>query len=430
MMKRRGQIFIVATLLAIACLLLTLRRFSSQLNTEKVLKHDDGVDELGNPLHRGAGTSNTNLKTAIAITQSTSLLPVPSPEAGDHKWLQEAPRYIRAIMNPEDDSFSRLSCPAPNGSRYGYLQSTKSLESNQLQGRPKYFFALNLHQCAPILPRLLGSVVETILFLGSENCALSVVEGRSDDGTFEVLISLREEMERIGAKYFLGRSNVNPLEEGGNRIKALAELRNQALQPLTESSGGHVPDNTVIFVNDVSLCMEDLLELIHQRIYQNADMVCAIDWIFGGSSFYDVWISRGMNGDLFFEIPQSGSWDFSGNLFWDDPKTRDLLDAKLPFQAFACWNGATAFTATPLSLHQVSFRSSYKGECLMGEPTLFCKDLWHTGYGRIAVVPSVNIGYNDEESKAVKSRHGYVSEWVRKKEKETETEIRSDLVNW
>jgi alpha-1,3-mannosyltransferase len=66
----------------------------------------------------------------------------------------------------------------------------------------------------------------------------------------------------------------------------------------------------------------------------------------------------------------------------------------------------------------------------MGEPTLFCKDLWHTGYGKIAVVPSVNIGYNDEESKVVKSRHGYVSEWVRKKEKETETEIRSDLVNW
>jgi hypothetical protein len=46
------------------------------------------------------------------------------------------------------------------------------------------------------------------------------------------------------------------------------------------------------------------------------------------------------------------------------------------------------------------------------------------------VVPSVNIGYNDEELKVVKSRYRYISEWVRKKKKEIKIKIRSDLVNW
>jgi hypothetical protein len=34
-----------------------------------------------------------------------------------------------------------------------------------------------------------------------------------------------------------------------------------------------------------------------------------------------------------------------------------------------------------------------------GEPTLFCKDMWHEGYGRIAVIPSVNVGYDEESGK-------------------------------
>jgi hypothetical protein len=45
-----------------------------------------------------------------------------------------------------------------------------------------------------------------------------------------------------------------------------------------------------------------------------------MNWIFNGSSFYDVCVSGGMKGDLFFEIPRSGSWEFSENLFLGRPK--------------------------------------------------------------------------------------------------------------
>lgn len=45
---------------------------------------------------------------------------------------------------------------------------------------------------------------------------------------------------------------------------------------------------TVVFIKDVALCKEGVLELVHQRNRQNADMTCAMDWTYMGSdpTFY------------------------------------------------------------------------------------------------------------------------------------------------
>lgn len=66
---------------------------------------------------------------------------------------------------------------------------------------------------------------------------------------------------------------------------------------------------------------------------------------------------------------------------------------------------------------RVKFRTVHKNtdECYMGEPTLFCKDMWKEGYGKVAVVPSVNVGYDDEESLRAKLVRGTVSDYVEKK---------------
>jgi alpha-1,3-mannosyltransferase len=294
--------------------------------------------------------------------------------------------------------------------RYGYLR----LNSTNEVSLPKYYFALDLHDCAHVLPRLLGSVVETIRFLGPNNCALSVVEGRSVDGTFEILKLLREEIEQMGAKYFLTTNEIHPWGQDVNRVEALAELRNQALQPLVDYSSQYSPETTVVFLNDVALCFEDILELIHQRVYQEADMTCAMDWAYVGAdpTFYDIWITRDMNGDTFFDIPEDGNWNSAWNLFWNNPEARTRLNAGRPFQVFACWNGATAFTAKPIFERKIKFRSSYEGECYSGEPQLFCKDMWHIGYGKIAVVPSINVEYGDEAAQKIKLLKGYTSRWV------------------
>jgi alpha-1,3-mannosyltransferase len=201
---------------------------------------------------------------------------------------------------------------------------------------------------------------------------------------------LGTEIEKLGAKYFFASSGIDPFAEGANktggyRIHALAELRNLAVRPLIDHPEQYSSDTTVVFLNDVALCAEDILELVHQRLYQVADMTCAMDWTYVGNdpTFYDVWIARGMNGDSFFEIPADGNWNSAWNLFWNNPTARDRLTSGLPFQVFSCWNGATAFTAKPLLERKIKFRSPYEHECRQGEPQLFYKEMWYHGHGKI-----------------------------------------------
>jgi alpha-1,3-mannosyltransferase len=338
--------------------------------------------------------------------------PANPPEEDKNSTLIDTPAYIHSILNPSDTSLPRLECPKPDLSRYFYLGGTSgSLQHGQL---PRYFFALDLYQCVHLLPRLIGSIVETMYFLGPQNCVLSIVEGRSDDGTFEVLDQLRASMQLLGVKYHFQSSDINPLAKGENRIEGLAKLRNLAVEDLIAHPEHYDEDTTVIFSNDISLCMEDILEIIHQRKFQGADQTCAMDWAYVGDNptFYDVWIARGMTGDLFFNIPEDGNWDSAWNLFWNDPKAHARWSSSKPFQVFSCWNGITAFNAKPLMEKKIKFRSRKEGECFQGEPKLFAKDMWFNGYGKILVVPSVNVGYSDDAARKIKALKGYTSKHV------------------
>ena len=350
-------------------------------------------------------------------------LPSPTLKEGNATLLKEVPAYIKAIMDPEDATFPRLECPIPNAQRYRYLKNipADNVQKPTTSSRPTYFFALNLHQRASLLPTLFGAIIESMHFLGPQNCALSVIEGRSDDGTFEILLSLRREIECMGAKYYFNSSDIDPEADDrirpGDRVKTLAELRNQALQPLMDlhHKGSSTDGTTIVFLNDVAICSEDILELIHQRHYQTADMVCGMDWTYVGRdpTFYDVWIARGMNGDTFFEIPPDGSWDSAWNIFWNDPAALESLWTGKPFQVFSCWNGAAAFTARPFLESQIRFRRSREhDECPQGEPLTWCADLWRLGYGKIAVAPLVNVEYSDEAAMRIKDVKGYVSNWM------------------
>jgi alpha-1,3-mannosyltransferase len=325
------------------------------------------------------------------------------------------PSYIKAILDPKDEEFARLQCPTPTSNRYDYLHNDH-LNAKAGEGRIKYFFALNLRQCIGILPRLLGSILETVRFLGPENCALSVVEGHSDDGTGQILEALRNDMRSLGLEFHLQTSDIDP--KNGDRIEGLAGLRNLALEPLLNNSNQYSPDTAVIFINDVAICMEDILELVHQRVFQKADMTCAMDWsdIDPAPIFYDIWIARAMNGDTFWQIPPDGGWYLSSNLFWNHSISRQRYDEHKAFQVFACWNGAVVFSAKPMIQNKIRFRKSKVGECYSGEPRLFCKDLWMEGYSKIALVPSVNLEYSDHSAKKVKDLHGYVSEAVKEED--------------
>ncbi|KAI0024718.1 alpha-1,3-mannosyltransferase CMT1 [Xylariomycetidae sp. FL0641] len=375
--------------------------------------------------------------------------------------------YVQAVMKPESAKEVHMHCPVLESGRYGHLQAP-SVAVDPDRVELKYFFALDLTQCVDLLPRLLGSIIQTIRFLGPSSCALSIVEGASQDGTRDVLEALQPELDHLGIRYILTLDENNSRE--GDRIGILAQLRNMALAPILDPES--IPpdawymddpmppatqDTTVVFLNDVALCPSDILELLHQRVFQSADMTCAMDWTSSehrDPSFYDAWVARSIQGDTFFEIYESGDWSHSWDLFWNDRATRERYVKHLPFQVFACWNGGVTFSAGPLlgltgpgyvndgvltgrdreedgaeerrpeEIRPIAFRSSVPDECFMGEPTLFCKDLWYYGYNRIAVIPTVNLEYSEEASKLVRQRKGDVSQLV------AQENVEDTKINW
>ncbi|PNY23440.1 Alpha-1,3-mannosyltransferase CMT1 [Tolypocladium capitatum] len=328
--------------------------------------------------------------------------------------------FVDAILYRKPTHLVNLQCPVINNTRYESLRTADASHPSL-----RYFFALNLRENLHVLPRLLGSVVEVIQFLGPQHCALSIVEGNSPDGTREVLAALRPGLDALGITFSLQSSRIDP--STSDRIPKLAELRNLALQPLIDGSGRANKGTTIVFINDVAACPDDILELAFQRKNLGADMTCAMDWshIRSIPSFYDVWISRDMNGDSFFEIPPSGSWDWSTFLFWNANETRTRFSNFRPFQVFSCWNGAVTFGAQPI-LENLRFRAANlaAGECFQGEPQLLCKDMWFRGYGKIAVVPTVNLEYSVENAKDIKEKKGFATDLVAKQN------LSDDMIAW
>lgn len=271
----------------------------------------------------------------------------------------------------------------------------------------------------------MGSIVKVAKFLGPKNTALSIIEGNSPDGTFEVLEAMTPGLKKLGVYYHLESSAIDPNKENADRIGRLAELRNLALEPLINNHARFSTNSTVIFINDVAACPNDILELLLQRVNLNAVMTCAMDWNYPGEHpvFYDVWVARTLTGNPFFYVPEDGSWDWAWDLFPYDAETKKRYDQLRPFQVFSCWNGATAFSAQPI-LEGLRFRRPTNGECHQGEPQLFGKDLWLRGYGKVAVVPSVNVEYGVENGKRIKIYKGYTEDNV------ANHDLEGDRIEW
>lgn len=168
---------------------------------------------------------------------------------------------------------------APVFAKRGDTSGT-SKSKRSARGEHKYFFAINLYNSFDVIPDLFASMFRVGAIVGYENVFVSIYENGSNDQT-KALLKIFDALTRSVGMRFTIRTSHRRRGQFVHRIEYLAEVRNAALRPLYElrDSEGEVFDS-IIFMNDVLPCVDDLLELIWQSRRQNAAITCAADYMY------------------------------------------------------------------------------------------------------------------------------------------------------
>lgn len=270
------------------------------------------VDKRSNPFH--PGKSRTLVK---GTTDQYTERPLPS--------LNEAFKFLIPLLNEikedvpsvprEHNMGATIFAPYLNDdlkARYAHLGGEWDVNSRTwVQGGEKrYLFVTVCRQVAGMLPDWFAAWTVVADFLGPESLVFSLHEGDSDDGSGEILArAMEKHLLYIGVppENIFVRTHLPKVEwEQHHRIAKLAELRNDAMEPIFKSKTPELspdgkPWSAIVFYNDVYLGAAHYLELLHQHFAQDADMTCG--WDHAGKWFYDGWVGRDMSGDLYTPFP-------------------------------------------------------------------------------------------------------------------------------
>lgn len=148
------------------------------------------------------------------------------------------------------------------------------------EGEHKYFFAINLYNSFDVIPDLFATLFRVAAVLGYHNVFVSIYENGSTDQT-KALLRIFDALTRsVGMRVEI-RTSQRTRGAFNHRIEYLAEVRNAAFVPLHElrDAEGEYFD-TIIFMNDILPCLDDLLELIWQSRRNNAGITCAADYMY------------------------------------------------------------------------------------------------------------------------------------------------------
>ncbi|KAF7762100.1 CAZyme family GT69 [Agaricus bisporus var. burnettii] len=257
----------------------------------------------------------------------------------------------------------------------------------------KYFFAINLYNSFDVVPDLFATLFRVASILGYQNVFVSIYENGSNDQTKALLRIFNALTRSVGMRVMI-RTSQRTRGQFNHRIEYLAEVRNSAFVPLHElrETENEIFD-TIIFMNDILPCVDDLLELIWQSRKNNAGITCAADYMYhseiAAPVFYDNWVARDINGTALENAPFE-------NIF-HHPESSQRFQRHLPVQVQSCWNGIAVLDPAPFySYPHVRFRMAKitEGECSASECSLICNDYWEAGYGRILMVPRVKLAYD------------------------------------
>lgn len=191
----------------------------------------------------------------------------------------------------------------------------------------KYFFAINLYNSFDVIPDLFATLLRTAAVLGYHNVFVSIYENGSNDQT-KALLKIFDALARTAGLRVIISTSMRTRGQFNHRIEYLAEVRNAAMVPLHElrDNANEVFDS-IVFMNDILPCVDDLLELIWQSRKQNAGITCAADYMYhddivsltfglveaiscmngahekGAPVFYDNWVARDINGTALENAP-------------------------------------------------------------------------------------------------------------------------------
>ncbi|KAI0665772.1 cryptococcal mannosyltransferase 1-domain-containing protein [Trametes maxima] len=201
--------------------------------------------------------------------------------------------------------------------------------------KEKIFIAAAFHENEEVIPYWTSAMRRAIIYLGTDNVFVSVVENYSSDRSPELLRDFADELDGLGVKNRILTSDLTVKKpervEWNPRIEFLAAIRNQALEPLLEA-GGY---DRVLFSNDVYVEPESVLELL-ATADGAYDFACGLD--FGHFGAYDAWVLRDRAGRL-----TAGIWPY-----FFDAASYEAMKREEPVPVATCWNGIVAFAADPL----------------------------------------------------------------------------------
>jgi len=209
---------------------------------------------------------------------------------------------------------------------------------------------------------------------------VSIYESGSTDRTTQLLDRLGSHLDFLGVSHSIVSGGLP--RNGAERIDYLAQLRNKALEPIHKTN---ITFDQVLWLNDVFHCADAALQVMHNAMPINlgglgADAVCGVDYVVPKSDMgcivYDQWVLHDMNGT-----------NIHGPQFWKENT--------LPQQVFSCWNGLVSFKADLFQHLDLKFRRGAPNQCAASESELIFHDMWRAERGRVAVVPSAAVAYDN-----------------------------------
>jgi alpha-1,3-mannosyltransferase len=170
----------------------------------------------------------------------------------------------------------------------------------------KYFFAINLYNSFDVIPDLFATLFRVAAILGYHNIYVSIYENGSTDQT-KALLRIFDALAQTAGLRVEIRTSMRTRGAFNHRIEYLAEVRNAALVPLHElRENKQEVFDSIVFMNDILPCVDDLLELIWQSRTQNAGITCASDYM-----FHDDIVRCPSRASSFGSHRSSPSWCFS-----------------------------------------------------------------------------------------------------------------------